>query len=449
MSNRYESITFKDFSEGEGEKFFNAKNKKFYSSTRIKIDDNSKKIKLQNDLIDSTLPFNFNLINEGIISDGIKIYVMQNNAGTFKLYESADAITWTPTYTFAPTYSSGVERIGFYNNILFVYFDSGYYAKSIDKGSSWTFTYDPKWMGLAKSANMSSSIEGYFYFIRYGIDSPFLARTKDFVAIEDVYDFTNAVENVDQLFDFEGSLYCVIESTLYKFENNIPIKIRKFARYTTIQTINNESIIIAEPKNDHVRITIYDGANFYFTPNLTGYISADNLYEKNGFAYFILGTSTTNDIFRINSNGNIFKEYQDVTGSLWWGVPHKEMDIFLAYGINKVYRSNNYKLIGSIELPIIDDEMIPINLKIKHNPLPTGSTINVYTKKNLENTWSSVVISNTTIGSIKKEYRFENNSDVIDFFQIKIELITTNTTTTPEDITVELLYIPAGLKNAK
>ena len=160
------------------------------------------------------------------------------------------------------------------------------------------------------------------------------------------------------------------------------------------------------------------------------------------------------EVYQVTHDGAVFRMYALPTGKVGTsGVRFKNSDLISTQGTaNKVriYRNYNYRTAGTFETPILDEgEIIPIQLILRHKPLPSYTTVvNVYIKNNYNSSWGLLFVSNTA-GSVKKKFNFVNGYGVFDFVQFEIELTTSDPAVSPDDVQLEFLYSPTGLENAK
>lgn len=447
ISMRYQSKYFKDFSGGEGQKFLTEDKSQYHASSKIQVSRLTKKIALQRDLTSNNLAFS--MVNRNVASDGTYIYTLVSDSGTYKLYRSSDGETWSLRFTFGATYTDN-SRMGYYNGILFIFFGggTGYIATSTDAGASWSYNAGKPIENNQLMVSYFPVLGDYLYYEYGGGSGPTIVKTKDFVTVSTVYAFGEDVD-MEQTVEFDGFIYFVVDNTLYRLEYNKAVKVRSFHGYPTIIPLGPGAMAVMVRGTDYVRTLIYDGAEFTEFERLEGYTSATPLFEAEGFGYFTLtAAGPTYDIFKIDGEGRIFKEYTNV-GAIEIGLRFKDYDVFLTYG-NTAKKAENYVLAGTIDLPIVDEgEIIPVGLAVRHKPLTNGAAVNLYVKKDQATSWGSAVLANSTANSVKKRYKYPNAGSVVDFFQIRAELTTNSASYSPEDVSVEFLYLPAGLKNAK
>lgn len=444
MGDRYKSHYFKDFSGGEGQRFLSENNTKYHASSKIQVSGITKKIALQKDLVSNSLVDS--VTDRNIATDGTYLYVVIFTGGAWKLYSSTDGESWSLIFTFAGTYTDNT-RIGYKDGKLFIFFGSGHIAVSTDGGSSWTYTITSQIEVARMFVSYWAELDGYIYYQCVGVTGPRIVRTKDFVTIETVYEHIGDVD-MEQLIEFDGFIYFVIENRLFRIEDGQPVRIRTFQDYPMIIPIGKEQMAIIVRGTSYSKTFLFDGASFQEFARLTGYTTGRPLFEAYGYAFFIMYNGSTYDIFKINTAGEIFKEYTD-TGFMETGIHFKDYDIFMDYGLT-VKKSKNYKLAGTLDLPIIDEgDIIPVALVVRHKPLIAGTAVNIYAKKDQAASWGTALLTSTTTSAVKKEYKFPNGGQKCSFVQLEIELTSNSSSNTPDDVSLEFIYLPAGLKNAK
>lgn len=448
MNDRYKSKYFKDFSGGEGQKFLSEKSSQYHASSKVQVSRITKKIQLQKDLASTTLAYS--MTNKNIASDGSYLYSLLYNtsSGFWVLYRSSDGETWSVRFTFGATYTDNT-RIGYYNGILFIFFGggTGYIATSTDGGGSWTYNASKPIENNQLMVSYWPILSDYLYYEYAGSNGPTIVKTKDFITVQEVYSFGEDVD-MEQTIEFDGFIYFVVYNTLYRLEDGKAVKVRSFTGYPLIVPIGKTKMAVFVRGTDYSRTFLFDGDTFDEYARLDGYTTGYPLFEADGFAYFSMVTESTYDIFKIDGDGHLFKEYADA-GAILSGLKFKDYDIFMTQ-YDTVKKSKNYKLAGTIDLPIIDEgDIVPVALIVRHKPLVAGTVVKVYAKKDQNSSWGSALIVSNTTSAVKKEYKYPNGSTRCCFFQAEIELTTNNSANSPEDVSLEFVYLPTGLKNAK
>ena len=164
-------------------------------------------------------------------------------------------------------------------------------------------------------------------------------------------------------------------------------------------------------------------------------------------------------LYSYDTRGVLIKEKEFLNKDADWGIFGVFFVIDTTYIITKnetnliteIWNDYNPKYVdnGYFQTTIIDKgEIVPKQLILRHDPLLTGSTVKVYTKKDQASSWENAIITSNTVGGIKKKYNYPAGA-IHDFTEFKVELITTDTTKTPKNIKLEFLYLPIGLENAK
>jgi hypothetical protein len=110
--------------------------------------------------------------------------------------------------------------------------------------------------------------------------------------------------------------------------------------------------------------------------------------------------------------------------------------------------AGKYEGAGNMETENVDKgEIIPKQLIVKHDPLPASTSVKVYYQFNKSGSYTLVLTSDTD-GAVKKAYTFTAGTK-IDLAKFKVQLETTDATKTPENISLEFLFVPVGITNAK
>lgn len=179
--------------------------------------------------------------------------------------------------------------------------------------------------------------------------------------------------------------------------------------------------------------------------------------------YFYVSTNTspsTIDIYSIDKNGAIIKEYSysDDNSYLWYLLSDSSSNDFLSYDetgepIFAVQlftdKAKNRVSDSGFETTIVDKgEILPKQIILKHDPLITGTSVEVYARKDKATSWGSIILTSNTAGSIKKKYTFPKNTKC-DYIQYKIIMKTTDTTKYVNNIELEFLYQKCGLANSQ
>lgn len=90
----------------------------------------------------------------------------------------------------------------------------------------------------------------------------------------------------------------------------------------------------------------------------------------------------------------------------------------------------------------------PVQLVLNHKPLTANAWIKVYMKIDNASAWGSAVITSTDLNAVRKVYSIPAGTEC-SFIQAKIEYGTDDDSETPEDATLDLIYLPTGLVNSQ
>lgn len=449
MPDRYEKIDWKNFSGGEGQRYNTRDLFKYHASSKVTVDPESNKLRLEKTFTVTALAFAPS--NYVLAYDSTYIYtvIYDSGASRWKLYRSTDGVTFSLAYTFGVGQTDSVQCV-VKKGYLIVWFDSGHIALSSDQGGTFSVTAVGSTIPVpAMFVDMPEL--GEYVYMQANVDEVW--RTKDFTSFEKMIAGQGRTD-IEQLFVFDGFIYYLQGYVLYQIINGKPLAIRTFERYPRVVSIGKDvvTMILDDLSDVAVQVLLFDGAEFTYKQKVLGYRFANPLFEAGGSAYYQFVASaaaTTGDIYRMEKDGSLFRIYSAVPRFVK-GIRFKSWDIFLSEYNDSVYKSNNYVLSGTFDLSIVDEgEIIPVGLAVRHKPLTSGCEVNLFVKKDQAASWGSAVLANTTASSVKKKYKYPNAGPVVDFFQVQVELKTNNAANTPEDVSVEFLYLPAGLRNAK
>ena len=113
-----------------------------------------------------------------------------------------------------------------------------------------------------------------------------------------------------------------------------------------------------------------------------------------------------------------------------------------------VQYSFTYTASGNVQTRLVKAQGVPKQLVLRHNPLSANAWVKVYVKIDQASAWSSVVITSDVDGAVKATYDFPAGTE-LDFIEFKIEYGTDDSAETPENVTLDYIYLPAGLSNSK
>jgi len=112
--------------------------------------------------------------------------------------------------------------------------------------------------------------------------------------------------------------------------------------------------------------------------------------------------------------------------------------------------SDDYIVSGNIQtrLAKLKSQGVPKQLVLRHRSLTANAWVKVYVKVDQAAAWGSAVITSNAINAVKKVYDFPAGTE-LDFIEFKIEYGTDDSSETPEDATLDFIYLPTGLANSK
>ena len=91
---------------------------------------------------------------------------------------------------------------------------------------------------------------------------------------------------------------------------------------------------------------------------------------------------------------------------------------------------------------------VPKQIVLRHKALTANAWVKVYVKVDQASSWGSAVINSNATNAVRKVYNFPAGTE-LDFIEFKIEYGTDDSGETPEDATLDFIYLPVGLGNAK
>ena len=474
---RYKKIQFKDFSGG-GEQIFLQDQAAFSRSYKLNLGE-ANSIRLAALLNSQSLAMkvlggsgcnNMPLFYE---NGGYNyLFVLDITTSIPKLYRSTGSGAFTLKYTFSTQH--GLDNVYMalsHNNYHIVCFDDSVAGKTV-----WYASLDPTagWAQIASLLDITPVKNLIVDNKLYIVGTKDLYQTTDGLTYTPM-NFSAQLKSYDFIQDalyFDGFWYLVLWSNkeqIYHFmkvENGILKTILSSKQSMNIEMTKKFMYIST---NYPCRIYTWDGEELIEKYDLTNFFPTtynfrvmktieDRIYFN---LHFLDPTSAKekNCLFSIIDDKGIFLEFD---------MADDEMILFVAEQGNVLYLGventgaspgfkvyNDYAATGEIfqptgyaETSIVDDgEVVPKQLVLKHAPLDSNCSVKVYKDFDRSGTYTLVLTSNTA-AAIKKKYTFPAGT-ILDFAQFKIELITTDSSETPEDIQLDFLYLPVGLENAK
>lgn len=477
MGERYKSIKFKDFSGG-GEQIFLEDQASFSRSYKINLGE-ANSIRLAALLNAQSLAMkvlggsgcnNMPLFYE---NGGYNyLFVLDLTTAIPKLLRSSGSGAFTLKYTFST--ENGLDNVYMalsHNNYHIVCFDDSVAGKTV-----WYASTDPTagWAQIASLLDIAP------------VKNLIVDNKLYIVGTKDLYQTTDGLTYTPMNFSAQLKTNDVIQDALY-FENfwylvvwNNKEKLYHFMKIenATLKSILNskQSINLEKTRNfmyistnSPCRIYTFDGEELIEKYNLTNFFPTtynfrvmkaveDRIYFN---LHFLDPTSAheKNCLFSIINDKGIFLEFDMSDDEMILFVVQQDNVLYLGVentGASpgfKVY--NDYSATGEIFQPtgyaetsiISEGEIVPKQIILRHDKLDSHCSVKVYKDFDRSGTYTLILTSNTA-SSIKKKYAFPAGT-ILDFAQFKIELITTDSSKTPEDIELEFLYLPVGLANAK
>jgi len=459
---RYKKININNFSGGIGNEFCQGENN-FYISQNINVKNDTKKIKLLGNLIgtdipsspgeDSIAPYRFSKKSNSIL-----LLVSDDENELTYLYESFDGINFSKINTFSETIGVDECKIFSNNNIVVCFFAFGYIAVSYDGGYNFTEHVN----SFYPTGNLVFGDKIAYVTDQY-LDYTLL-KTTDFLNYDVVFNFTDTGDEIRNLIFVNDIFYFSVDNRLYRIENNIPILIRTFSALTDLylSCVGNNLVIAYFINYSKIRIVFYDVDQFSVVKELN--LSDNFHYIKFLFSieketYFVIRQNSETpkeEIYKLTDDGSIFKmfSFNHSKSSYTDGGQKIGDDYFFAVVTQdlpynyKIYKNTIYSLSGNLETSIFEaGEIVPKQLIVRHKPLLTGTSVKIYHKFNHSSSYTLDITSNVE-GAVKAKYNFPTGT-ICDFYQFKIELLTSDSSKTPDDVELEFLYLPIGLENSK
>lgn len=442
---RYKTKNFSDFRGGEGQEYV-SENGKYFRSSGVRISQTTGKIRLLEDVTYAELTDNVNS-PRCIVQDGTYVFVLVYDfaSSRSKLYRSTDGATFTLAHTFSATFGQA-HMLASFGKFLVAFSSDGYVATSYDNdGIGWNSE-----VAYSFSAPYSALAFGKSFFVADNVAFYVSTDALHYTKYADIFDDPLQETDLEFMAGMSGFLYYVEDYTLFRFENGERVSVRTFSFLPRIMSLGDDMLFIFGPVGSDVAMYLFDGDSFSELDPLVGVGNPLPLYS---FAQNAMFACNSTEVYQVTHEGAVFRMYALPSGKVGTsGVRFKNSDLISTQGTaNKVriYRNYNYRTAGTFETSILDEgEIIPIQLILRHKPLPANTSVKVYVKKDHAGSWTLLLTSNT-VASVKKKYDFANGYGVMDFAQFEIELLTTDASVTPDDVQLTFLYSPTGLENAK
>ena len=466
MKSRYETIRFSTFENGETQRDF-SDNPNLAFSNKLQLNDN-RKVKL------APLFEKYSIDDSYFYATDEKIWGEYNNTGTIyffivtKVGGIDHAVLYSSTGSAAPTlrkdFGAGLpEQIIFADDHIVIQF-----INDTSGVHEWYWSDTPtvagSWTNIAALNDIImidwARVDGIIYFTTT-IPGGTLATKKADIYVSDnngeSFTLYQSSAPVQKLVESSGFLYGYItKGILYVLENNIWRIVDRSIGYGTIHDINGLLRIYG---SDNL-VREFDGISMRFKRELSipgrPYYAGDT---NNGSFFQYFDDSETYFVYFLDKDNVLmnFAKFASMPESdQFWGIILSTENVYFALTSDDTIQkvefhstyNEKYESQGDFESTIVDKgEISPMQLILKHDPLPANTTVKVSYDFNKTGTYTLVITSDTD-GAIKKVYTFANGTK-IDFAQFKIELETTDPTKTPDNISLDFIYQPVGLTNAQ
>ncbi len=158
-----------------------------------------------------------------------------------------------------------------------------------------------------------------------------------------------------------------------------------------------------------------------------------NAYEKISRSFDVLAT--------VESINSIHRNYNGIVSSIQMVEEGNK---------SAVIYENTYISSGDIQTYLVKlkAQGAPKQLVLRHAPLTANAWVKVYVKVDQAAAWGSAVTTSDALNAVKKYYDFPAGTE-LDFIEFKIEYGTDDSSETPEDAVLDFIYLPTGLANSK
>lgn len=167
--------------------------------------------------------------------------------------------------------------------------------------------------------------------------------------------------------------------------------------------------------------------------------------------------STDDKIITMNIFEKFSRPYKvpSALDRVWMIHQYDNCDTIAIGALSSVYKAiiyeDKYYSPGFIETKIYKFPKglaVPKQVILNHKPLTANAWVKIYVKYDQASAWGSAVIDSNTLNAVRKVYDVPAGTKC-NFIQFKIEYGTTDDSETPEDATVDLIYLPVGLSNSQ
>ena len=459
MSERFETIIFDDFSDGEQCDILKATKKSFKMSNEIVFNDG--KIELAKNVKNSAL-YALTLAAEGlkcsfVYNDCLHILGNDDGSGENRIKKINVAGTISTMHTFSGGGNEQFQFFIFRGKVIVSMLDGTYKIQYADFNMvSWT---NCNTIGAGMYIKDHVIIDDRLYVL-----CVHSSETKIYYS-DDGISFTLWV-TLDSEYGYDDFNYLDGYFYLRLWKHSGENELVRISSTGEIQ----EEVITAS-------IT-YELKTFVFNGHL--YFLVD--YR---FLYRVVGSSLEpvfnfeNDVYLVESSGivdsisfwdstddeiitmNLFEKFSrpfNVVSALAKILAlHKNSNAYtfalgyLGSDAKVTIYENKYISPGSIQTYTFRPEkgsFCPIQATVLHKPLTANAWVKVYVKKDGASAWGSAVIDSNATDAVSRIYNFIAG-DELKTIEFKIELGTSDDSETPEDPELEFVYLPTGLANSE
>lgn len=456
MAERYKKIIFSSFDKGSEFDFHEEGG--FKTSDGIIIDDKTKKPKLLKDTaiediagMEIVCEYSMQEYNGDLyvfVADqatGIsKIYISTGGTGALTLYKDLGAGNGSPAHLFI---AQGKLYAKTDTHKLYVH----------DWGAS-NFVY-VSLLGPRSIGRCVDLEEWSYYTVGDSI-----YRTKDgFLTAEAIGPAPQGFE-IEFMAAFQGYIYFQIKNDFVRMDKNGKTEvIRNFPNIPRFKKSSQSTLFIFVSDGKKIDIFAFDGYQIKKIKKINAYENVWPLSFDGELLYFyaIYSSIIGNQIYHfygINEDGHIFRFQNFLKTEDGLASDVVKIKDKLIYNGSKptspwnarISRETaNYVISGGIETGIINKtKIIPIAAIIRNKPLGAGTSIKLYAKKDQSSTWGTALMTSDTAGAVEKQYDFPNTYGKVTFLELRIELLTTDTTKTPEDVEIVFIYSEVGIESS-
>lgn len=453
MPNRYKKIKFNNFSGGRNQVFYDEDKKtKFSNSDDVQIDEDSNLLQLAFDTrsIDvdySPVSPNLKCLEVlGSISSIFNQFLGWDNNNDIRLISRLGFFQFSERSVVEAGFVEAEYLVAF-KNVLIAFYEARY-STSTDQGQSWT--NQGAWIINDGPISHVVTSDGMLFI---ATDGGSIYTSDDGITFVLYYDGKAVNERIIVLTELDGFVYAVlstqgfVRNSFVRFENNVPVKLFDFLNdnvKSSILQFNFDFIYLADVIDSKIVLYRYNKSTIEKVAVVDDHVfTGVRLHYSDGFNMYFTGqversSPPTGDDYRylysVNKFGGVFRlmdfdERRGVDaivgfkGKLIFQVNDHEEDFFTYIHENshELYQDSGY-----CELPIFDEfEHVPIAVKVKHDPLPSGCVVSVYAKYNNAVSWGSAVLTSNVADSVSKLVKLVVDSKY-DMSQFKIELIANN-----------------------